>query len=278
MGERVIRNPQVRPPIRLEKWSRFRPSSYRPKECFPCYLPILASSRKTTLSTWPARPPAASIRSICTGRRAITGKSSTTTIFSIDGDGTIYAACRSLLEKKCHTWRRNSRSIGIALCGAYGARVTLPTCEIGAGVSALSRAEQVMPHIPHIVEYGPEPPLPLQTEVMARLVAILCRHLNLPIEPATVQTHCEAAIRDGYGPCSDDPELRWDLWFLPNADPSAAASGTPEEAKAREWQALSVTVADAEEAARLVAELPITRGGDLVRGKARWYRAHTWLN
>jgi hypothetical protein len=198
--------------------------------------------------------------------------------FSIDGDGTIYAACRSLLEKKCHTWRRNSRSIGIALCGAYGARVTLPTCEIGAGVSALSRAEQVMPHIPHIVEYGPEPPLPLQTEVMARLVAILCRHLNLPIEPATVQTHCEAAIRDGYGPCSDDPELRWDLWFLPNADPSAAASGTPEEAKARERQALSVTVADAEEAARLVAELPITRGGDLVRGKARWYRAHTWLN
>ena len=129
-----------------------------------------------------------------------------------------------------------------------------------------------MPHL------APQQPQHRPDESGPPPAAALPRHLNLPIEPATVQTHCEAAIRDGYGPCSDDPELRWDLWFLPNADPSAAASGTPEEAKAREWQALSVTVADAEEAARLVAELPITRGGDLVRGKARWYRAHTWLN
>jgi hypothetical protein len=197
---------------------------------------------------------------------------------SIDGDGKIYAGCDSFLEKKPHTWRRNSRSIGIALCGAYGARVTLPTYEIGTGVSALSRAEQAMPHIPHIVDYGPEPPLPLQTEVLARLVAILCTHLHLPIEPATVQTHCEAAIRDGYGPCSDNPELRWDLWFLPNADPSAATSGTPEEAKLRERQALSVSMADPAEAARCIAELPITRGGDLVRGKALWYSAHSRLN
>ena len=29
-------------------------------------------------------------------------------------------------------------------------------------------------------------------------------------------THCEAAFQDGYGPGDDDPEMRWDLWFLPD--------------------------------------------------------------
>lgn len=50
-------------------------------------------------------------------------------------------------------------------------------------------------------------------------------------------THAEAAIADGYGPCSGDGEMRWDLWFLP--------------------------------------DLPLTDillpGGEVLRGKAAWY-------
>ena len=29
-------------------------------------------------------------------------------------------------------------------------------------------------------------------------------------------THCEAAFQDGYGPGDCDPDMRWDLWFLPD--------------------------------------------------------------
>ncbi|MBR1662635.1 MAG: hypothetical protein IJ694_10255, partial [Acidaminococcaceae bacterium] len=31
----------------------------------------------------------------------------------------------------------------------------------------------------------------------------------------TVMTHCEIAFIDGYGPGDGDPDMRWDLWFLP---------------------------------------------------------------
>ncbi|WP_301961935.1 hypothetical protein [uncultured Phascolarctobacterium sp.] len=27
-------------------------------------------------------------------------------------------------------------------------------------------------------------------------------------------THCEAALIDGYGPYSTDPQTRWDLWYI----------------------------------------------------------------
>ena len=51
-------------------------------------------------------------------------------------------------------------------------------------------------------------------------------------------THEEAAMLDGYGPYSGDPETRWDLWYLPDSD------GT------------------------------MKSGGDVIRGKALWYLAH----
>ena len=53
-------------------------------------------------------------------------------------------------------------------------------------------------------------------------------------------THAEAAIRDGYGPGSMDPELRWDLWYV------------------RDYPGNG-----------------LVQGGRLLRGKALWYRS--WL-
>jgi len=47
----------------------------------------------------------------------------------------------------------------------------------------------------------------------------------LELDKSTFMTHCEAAIRDGYGvPFGEvvdgvyqgDPDLRWDLWYLPD--------------------------------------------------------------
>lgn len=43
---------------------------------------------------------------------------------NIDADGTIYCTCSSLTEQKSHTWKRNSGSIGIALCCGLGRRPT----------------------------------------------------------------------------------------------------------------------------------------------------------
>ena len=64
----------------------------------------------------------------------------------------------------------------------------------------------------------PEPPTAVQIEVLAKIVAILCDELRLDIDDYHVMTHCEAAFKDGYGPGDGDPDMRWDLWFLP-ADP-----------------------------------------------------------
>ena len=46
-------------------------------------------------------------------------------------------------------------------------------------------------------------------------IALLCRELCLPLAEDTVMTHCEIAFVDGYGPGDGDPDMRWDLWFLP---------------------------------------------------------------
>ena len=123
-------------------------------------------------------------------------------------------------------------------CG-YRASVAVP---VGAkeeelcGVTAGSK--RLRPLLSAEVDYGPEPPASPQIECMAKITALLCRHLELPITEETVMTHAEAAIADGYGPCSGDPEMRWDLWFLPD---SATGAG-------------------------------IYPGGDIIRAKAVWYQ------
>lgn len=102
---------------------------------------------------------------------------------NIDANGTIYRSCTSLTERKSHTWRRNTGSIGIALCGGLGAQAN-------HGYDA---------------ELGPYAPTAAQTDKLAQMLALLAVKLDLPIEPGTVMTHCEAALCDGYGPYSGDP-------------------------------------------------------------------------
>ena len=133
----------------------------------------------------------------------------------IDDNGKMYDMSNGdLTERKAHTWHRNSNAIGIAmLCCAGG--------ECNSGPDA---------------DYGSEPPTDAQIESMAKCVAALCTSLGIEISPETVMTHCEAAVIDGYGPGSGDPETRWDLWYLPQSGEQT--------------------------------------GGEYIRGKAIWYQQH----
>ena len=96
-------------------------------------------------------------------------------------------------------------------------------------------------------DLGPEPPTSDQIEAMARVVAVLAEALDLTIDLARVMTHAEAADNlDGlnlgydangypqgkYGPAHSCE--RWDLWLLPG--------------------------------------VPRGEGGNIIRGKANWYR------
>lgn len=120
-----------------------------------------------------------------------------------------------LTEYKPHTWQRNSGAVGIALACCYGA-VTSNGYD---------------------TDFGEYPPTPEQIDLMSKVVTILCTGLDLPIDKEHVMTHCEAAIEDGYGPYSDDPEMRWDLWYLPDSPGDGI----------------------------------LKPGGDVIRGKAIWY-------
>ena len=137
--------------------------------------------------------------------------------FCVDREGQVYRHCRDLTERKEHTWLRNSGAVAIALCCGAEAACWAPqegNCRTARG--ALVTAGYVAPDCARIC-LGDAPPTVPQIEVMAKLVALLCDGLGLPICRDTVQTHCEAAFKDGYGPGSGDPETRWDLWFLPDA-------------------------------------------------------------
>lgn len=96
---------------------------------------------------------------------------------------------------------------------------------------------------------GPEPPTQEQIEVMAQVTAALCNGLWLTIDKEHVLTHGEAAdnedgewCHDEYGPKSTCE--RWDLQYL----------GTDES---------PYFISDHED--------PRT-GGNVLRGKANWYR------
>ena len=96
---------------------------------------------------------------------------------------------------------------------------------------------------------GQESPTPLQIEGMAKAIAALCNGLWLTIDKQRVLTHGEAADNedgiyphDPYGPKNGCD--RWDLEYL----------GTLESPTFHPW---------AEDGGR---------GGDVLRGKANWYR------
>ena len=96
---------------------------------------------------------------------------------------------------------------------------------------------------------GAEPPTDAQIEGMAKAIAALCNGLWLTIDKQRVLTHGEAADNedgiephDPYGPKNGCE--RWDLEYL----------GTLESPTFHPW---------AEDG---------RRGGDVLRGKANWYR------
>jgi len=98
-------------------------------------------------------------------------------------------------------------------------------------------------------DLGPEPPTAKQIEVMAQAITAIADSLWLTISKKYVLTHGEAAdnedgmwCHDQYGPKTTCE--RWDLEYL----------GTDESPKCRPFAADG------------------TRGGDVLRGKANWYR------
>ncbi len=114
---------------------------------------------------------------------------------NIDQYGHIYQTCEDFTDKKAHTWKRNTGAIGIAIDGCYDA------C---AGID------------PQNIYFGNNPPTREQLFVLAWVIAFLCVTLDIEIKPPYVMTHEEAATLDGYGPNGPDPDLRWDLWYLPD--------------------------------------------------------------
>ena len=89
--------------------------------------------------------------------------------------------------------------------------------------------------------WGSLPPTAVQTDKMAQTVALLVTALGLQLTIDTVMTHCEAALLDGYGPYSGDAETRWDLWYMRDSP----------------------------------GDGQMKPGGDILRGKARWYLEHS---
>lgn len=92
-------------------------------------------------------------------------------------------------------------------------------------------------------DFGDYPPTPAQIDAAGMLIARLTQGLELDIDKDTVMTHCEAALIDGYGPFSGDYETRWDLWYLRDSPGDGL----------------------------------MKPGGEVLRGKARWYANHQSL-
>ena len=100
-------------------------------------------------------------------------------------------------------------------------------------------------------DLGQESPTPLQIDGMAQAIAALCNGLWLTIDKQRVLTHGEAAdnedgvyAHEPYGPKNGCE--RWDLEYL----------GTEESPCYNPWAGDG------------------TRGGDVLRGKANWYRQY----
>lgn len=104
---------------------------------------------------------------------------------------------------------------------------------------------------------GSNPPTTAQIDAMARVIAVLADALDLTIDAARVLTHGEAADNEdglnpgyeanGYPQGKHGPKHsveRWDLEYL----------GTPESPRYNPWSTDG------------------SRGGDVLRGKAAWYR------
>lgn len=134
----------------------------------------------------------------------------------IDRTGRYHVMHEDFTERLAHTWHRNSRSIGIAM-------------------ACCKDAVCYYDH-PDGVDLGSEPPTSAQIEAMAMLTAKA--ELILGLTADDVYTHAEIAQIDGYGADSGDPDMRWDLLYLPDYSDGGV----------------------------------LVPGGDLIRGKAEWYK------
>lgn len=101
---------------------------------------------------------------------------------------------------------------------------------------------------------GSQPPTAKQIEAMAQCICVLADALDLTIDKKRVMTHGEAAdnedgywAHEQYGPRSTCE--RWDLEYL----------GITESPRFSPWST------------------DYKRGGDVLRGKANWYREHGGL-
>lgn len=140
---------------------------------------------------------------------------------NITGDGTMYIT-GNLSDLKAHTYHRNTGSVGISLCCAYGATTD---------------------------NLGDEPPTVAQIEAMAQAIEAVADGLWLTIDMEHVMTHGEAADNvDGiyasepYGPQTTTE--RWDLQLLGTAESPYYTTNYDDE----------------------------HTGGNVLRGKANWYR------
>ena len=131
----------------------------------------------------------------------------------IDWDGTVYVNCKSFLSFKAHTLNHNTGAIGCWTPAGKDASLL----DVAYENDHLARTDCA------VIDYGEEPPTRKQIEAMAKIVALLCHELCLPLAEDTVMTHCEMAFVDGYGPGGSDPDMRWDLWFLPEPNTMGGA-------------------------------------------------------
>lgn len=111
---------------------------------------------------------------------------------NIDGDGKIFLSTDDLSEVLAHTYRRNTGSVGVSLCCAYGATSS---------------------------DLGDYAPTAEQIETMSRVGCVLADALDLTIDKKRILTHGEAAdnedgiwCHEEYGPKSTCE--RWDLEYL----------------------------------------------------------------
>lgn len=101
---------------------------------------------------------------------------------NITGDGAVYVTTENFADVLEHTWRRNSGSVGITLCCAYG-----------AASAAL----------------GQFPPTLQQIETIAQAVAAAAKGLWLTIDKNHVLTHGEAANNEDGGIGTHNPYAWW---------------------------------------------------------------------
>ena len=121
----------------------------------------------------------------------------------VDYDGSVYVTTDNFKKTKWHTYGRNYLALGISMMCAYSA--------------VANNGEDA--------DMGDYPPTALQIEALAQATAVLSEALGLEIDRENFMTHCEAAWKDGYGVpygtyvdgvYQGDPDLRWDLWYLPD--------------------------------------------------------------